>query len=153
MSQIAENNQVLHPGHYGARPNRSSQEALIHLTSWIKAQWRDGRVVGAIFADVESAFPSVHHPRMIQTLETQGYPPELINIIQSFLSNRETHLSFNGFISHNFPLTHGLPQGSPLSPLLYLLYNTSLLSITNTHSFSESLGFVDDVVLLTSAEN
>lgn len=81
MSHISESQQVLHPGHYGARPNRSSQEALIHLTSWIKAQWRAGRVVGAIFADVKSAFPSVHHPRMIQTLETQGYPPELINII------------------------------------------------------------------------
>lgn len=99
MSRIAESQHVLHPGHYGARPNRSSQEALIHLISWIKAQWRAGRVVGAIFADVKSAFPSVHHPRMIQTLETQGWPPELITIINSFLNDRETYLSFNGFKS------------------------------------------------------
>lgn len=151
MSQIAESQKILYPGHYGARPDRSSQEALIHLVSWIKAQWRAGRVVGAIFADVKSVFPSVHHPRMIQALEMQGYPPELINVIQSFLSDRKTYLSFNGFDSNPFSLTRGLPQGSPLSPLLYLLYNTSLLSITNTHSFLDSVGFVNDVVVLSAA--
>lgn len=118
MSQVVESHNVLHQGHYGARPNRSSQEALIHLVSWIKAQWRAGRVVGAIFADVKSAFPSVHHPRMIQTLETQGFPPALINVIHSFLTGRNTYLAFRGFESGKFPLTHGLPQGSLLSPLL-----------------------------------
>lgn len=40
MSQIAESNLVLHASHYGARPNRSIQEALIHLAPWIKVQWR-----------------------------------------------------------------------------------------------------------------
>lgn len=99
MSQIAEAHQVLHSGHYGARPGRLSQEALIRLVSWIKAHWRAGRIVGAIFADVTSAFPSIHHPRMIHTLETQGFPLELINIIQSFLAERKTYLSFNGFDS------------------------------------------------------
>lgn len=110
-------------------------------------------MVGAIFADVKSAFPSVHHPWMIQTLETQGFPPELINIIQSFLTGRETYLAFNGCESEKFLLTHGLPQGSPLSPLLYLLYNNSLLALTDTHPFSESLGFADEVVLMTAAVN
>lgn len=75
MSNVAEQYQVLHPGHFGARPNHSSQEALIQLVTWIKSQWRAGRMVGEIFADVKSVFPSVHHPRMIHTLENQGYPP------------------------------------------------------------------------------
>lgn len=108
-------------------------------------------MVGAIFADVKSAFPLVHHPRMIHTLEMQGFPPQLINIITSFLSQRETYLSFNGFDSQKFKLDHGLPQGSPLSPLLYLLYNNLLLRIADTHKLSTGLGFVDDVVLITSA--
>lgn len=125
----------------------------MQLVTWIKSQWRAGRIVGSIFADVKSAFPSVHHPRMIDTLEIQGYPPQLINVINSFLTDRETHLSFNGFESQSFKLTHGLPHGSPLSPLLYLLYNNSLLSITDTHHHSASLGFVDDVVLITAAMN
>lgn len=153
MSQIAEVCGVLHPGHYRSRPGRSSQEALVHLTSWIKAQWRAGRVVGAIFADVKSAFPSVHHPRMIHILENAGYPPELINIIQFFLTGRKTYLSFKGFDSSPFSLDHGLPQGSHLSPLLYFLYKNDLLTITDTLNHSTSLGFVDDVVLLTAPAN
>lgn len=153
MSQLAEGESVLHEGHYGARSGRSSQEALIHLVSWVKAQWRAGRIVGAILADVKSAFPSVHHPRMLNILETQGFPPDLVNIVRSFLGDRETYLSFNGFDSNNFKLSRGLPQGSPLSPLLYLLYNNHLLSLADTHTHSTSLGFVDDVVLLTAAAN
>lgn len=153
MSQITEAHGVLHAGHYGARPGRSSQEALIHLISWIKAQWRASRIVGAIFADVKSAFPSVHHPRMLNILQTQGFPPDLIKLIKSFLTERKTLLSFNGFDSDDFELNHGLPQGSQLSPLLYLLYNNHLLYITNTSEHATSLGFVDDVVSMTAAAN
>lgn len=107
--------------------------------------------MGAIFADVKSAFPSVHHPRMLRSLEEQGFHPELLNIIHSFLNGRETFLSFNGFKSTSFSLNHGLPQGSPLSPLLYLLYNNTLLTLSDTIPHSTSLGFVDDVILMTAA--
>lgn len=151
MSHISETHNIIQPGNYGARPSRSSQDALIHLVSWIKAHWRAGHVVGAIFADVKSAFPSVHHPRLINTLEGLNFHPELIHVLHSFLSDRQTFLSFNGFSSDNFNLSHGLPKGSPLSPLLYLLYNNSLLSIPAAESHSESLGFVDEVILLTAA--
>ena len=90
---------------------------------------------------------------MIHTLETQGFHPLLINVIRSFLSDRKTFLSFNGFDSHNFHLSHGLPQGSPLSPLLNLLYINSLLAIAETYVHSTSLGFVNNVVLTTAAVN
>lgn len=153
MLHIAESCNFLHPGHSVARPGRSSQEALIHLTSWIKAQWRAGRLVGAIFANVKSAFPSVHHPRMIEILQTVGYPPELVNIFQSFFTERKTYISFNSFDSANVPLDHGLPQGFPLSPLLYLLYNIGLLELADTHPQATSLGFVDYLVMLTAAAN
>lgn len=124
------------------------EQARRHLVSWVKAHWRAGRIVGAIFADAKSAFCSVHHPRMIQTLKAQGFLPELINIIQSFLDERETYLSFNGFDSEPFSISHGLPKGSPLSPLLYLLYNNSLMAPTETQTHTPSLGFIDDVVLI-----
>lgn len=110
-------------------------------------------MVTAIFADVKSAFTLVHHPRMLQTLKTQGFLPDLVSLIRSSITKRETYLSFNGYDSSSLPLNHGLPQGFPLSPLLYLLYNHNLLALANTHVNSSSLGFVDDFVLLTAAPN
>lgn len=110
-------------------------------------------MVGALFADVKLAFPSVHHPRLIDSLAQKGVNQEILNLIHKFLSNRETNLTFNGFESEPLALTHSLPQGSPLSPLLYLLYNTSLLDVADTTNHAEALGFIDNVFLLTSAND
>lgn len=90
---------------------------------------------------------------MIRILETLVFPPDLVNVIKSFLTERRTYLSFNEFDSKEFSLNHGLPQGSPLSPLLYLLYKNHLLELADTQPQSTTLGFVDDVVLLTVATN
>lgn len=108
---------------------------------------------GSDLCHVKSAFPLVHHPRMLDTLGKLGFHPQLINVIESFLTGRRTYLAFNGFESDHFSLNHGLPQGSPLSPLLYLLYNNSLLSLPDTVTNSAGLGFVDDVILMTAAVN
>ena len=106
LSQQVETGKLLHRGHYGGRPNRSSQEATVHLVSWIKNQWAKGKVVGALFADVKSAFLSVHHPRLMDTLAKKGVNKEILNIIHEFLTNRETNLAFNGYESEPFSLTH-----------------------------------------------
>lgn len=116
-----------------------SQEALIYLTSWIKAQWRAGQVVGAISSNVKLAFPLA-----------QGYPPQLSKLIHSFLSHRKTYLSYNGIDSSNLQLDHGLTQDSPLSPQLYLLYNNSLVHVADNHQFPTSPRFVDNVNLATA---
>lgn len=144
---------LLHPGHYRAYRSSLSQDALIRLVSWVKAHWRAGRIVCTIFADIKLAFPSVHHPRMIHILEEQQFHPELVDMIYSFLAGGQTYLSFNGFQSENFQLSPSLPQRFPLSSLLYLLYNTSLLFIPTAKTYSASLGFVDEVILMTATLN
>lgn len=153
LSEQVEKGRLLHEGNYGGRPNKSGHEALTHLVSWTKKEWSKGRVVGALFADVKSAFPSVHHPRLLNILERKGFNTQTINILRTFLNKRQTTVSFNGFESQPYKLTHGLPQGSPLSPLLYLLYNNALLELTDSIDTATALGFIDDVVLLTTASN
>lgn len=90
---------------------------------------------------------------MLNTLETIGFQPKIINIIRSFLMERKTFLALNGFESRHYQLEHGLPQGSPLSPLLYLIYNNSLLTIPDSQTNSVGLGFVDNIILMTVAVN
>lgn len=153
LSEQVERQQLLHDGHYRGRPNKSGHEALTHLVSWIKREWSRGNVVGALFADVKSAFPSVHHPRLLNILEKKGFHSQTVNLLHNFLHARRTTLAFDGFESKAFELTHGLPQGSPLSPLLYLLYNNALLEFTDKIENAAALGFIDDVVLLTAGSD
>lgn len=109
-------------------------------------------IVSGLFLDVKSAYPSVHHERLIDTLRKRECPEYLIQMINHFLANRTTTLRLEDFLSQDFAMTNGLPQGSPISVILYLIYNTDLLidkpiSLTSQRI---SLGFVDDITHLVA---
>lgn len=146
-----ESKSCLHPGHFGGRRRRSTTDALIHLTSWTKSKWREGKFVGALFVDVQAAFPTVHPARMVSTLSGMGICPSVCRLVQDYLANRSTTISFGDFESTPKPLTIGLPQGSPLSVILYIIYNSSLLEQSFDIPDTISLGFIDDVAFVTAA--
>ena len=96
--------------------------------------------------DVAGAFNNVHHKRLLHNLRTRPIPPCIIKWIQHFLSNRSTRLQFNVAKSEPINTPAGIPQGSPLSPLLYMYYYADLLSVTNNRKGTMSLGYIDDIV-------
>lgn len=147
LTYWAERMGAIAPGHMGGRRLRSTEDAGISLVTWIKLKWRQGLIVTGLFLDVKSAFPSVHTTRLWYTLKKKGCPVYLRKIILAFLTNRSTKLRMQDFLSDSFDIENGLPQRSPLSPILYVLYNSSLLLPTpiSPHTNSISLGFIDDV--------
>lgn len=112
-------------------------------------------IVSGLFLDVKSAYPSVHHERLIDTLRKKECPEYLLQVIQQFLTDRSTSLRLEDFNSHDFKMDNGLPQGSPISVILYLIYNSNLLidqpiSLTSQRI---SIGFVDDTTHLVANQN
>ena len=105
--------------------------------------------------DVAGAFNNVHHQRLIHNLRERRISIEIIKWIESFLSEKSTALKFNGTTTDAFQTTAGVPQGSSLSPILYILYNSNLLDIPNQYELG--LGFIDDIAYGvkgdTAAEN
>ncbi|MBW0482641.1 hypothetical protein O181_022356 [Austropuccinia psidii MF-1] len=150
LNHWAHISKTIHPGHVGGRPSRSINDALVTLTSWIHHKWREGKIVMGMFLDVRSAYPSVQKKRLIHTLEQKQCPPYLRYIIDSFLSDRTTRLKIDQFTSQDFQIPNGLPQGSPLSVTLYLLYNSSLLLPTppSLNENNISIAYINDVVHL-----
>ena len=73
--------------------------------------------------DVAGAFNNVHHQRLIHNMKTRKVPMPIIRWTESFLSGRTTQLKFNGIVSGSIATTAGVPQGSPISPILYMYYN------------------------------
>jgi ribonuclease HI len=157
LTAWAEQAGVIAEGHFGGRKGSGTEDALFAFEHWVKSKWREGKVVAALFLDVKSAYPSVHPTRLIDYLFRLRCPTYLVLIIANFLKDRATTIRLDDFTSKAFPIQIGLPQGSPLSVILYILYNNSLLRNSFCTSLDlVSIGYVDDVLHLvasTSAES
>jgi retron-type reverse transcriptase len=98
-----------------------------------------------VFMDVAGTFNNVHHTRLIDNMRKRRIPVHITKWVESFLKGRSTQLRFNGITSETIPTPAGTPQGSPLSPILYIYYNGDLLDITRRYPYCHSLGFIDDI--------
>jgi Reverse transcriptase (RNA-dependent DNA polymerase) len=77
--------------------------------------------------DLASAFPKTNHQRLLYNLQRIGILSQIISFIKSFLTNRRTKLALPGFLSDWQEVKTGILQGSPLSPILFMLFAAELL--------------------------
>ena len=145
ISYLCETFNLLPKHHFGGRPGRTTEDAMLILSESIHQAWKEGNVFSAVLMDVSGAFNNVHHARLIHNMRKRKIPPEIAQWVLSFLSNRSTHMRFNGITTESINTPTGIPQGSPLSPILYVLYNSDLLDIPKKGK-QLGLGFIDDVL-------
>ena len=130
---------------FGFRTNYSIEHALISLTENMKNLLDSGNVVCGVFIDLEKAFDTVKHNILYEKLPYYGFRGKIEVLIKSYLSNRKQLVAINCFESVNLDITCGVPQGSNLGPLLFLLY-------INDFRFSlgkaTSIHFADDTCIL-----
>jgi Reverse transcriptase (RNA-dependent DNA polymerase) len=131
MSYLADTYRLLPANHFGARKQRSAEQALILLQEHIYKAWRSRnvlRLLSLITFDIKGAYNGVCKERLLQRLQALGIPPLIIRWINDFCSERTASIYVNGYISPTQPLQQaGLPQGSPLSVLLFLFFNADLV--------------------------
>ena len=102
-----------------------------------------------ILFDIKAAFDSVWHDGLIYKLNDLRLPRYLVNYLISFLHNRTAALELENVLSRAFKLRSGTPQGSPLSPLLYIIYTADSMNGIPKHT--EHGLFADDTALWTSS--
>jgi len=110
----------------GNRRNRSSGLAIRLLTDQIRTAWAYNAIPSLLQLDIKGVFDRVCYLRLLDTLRKKGFPPWLVRWVQSYLTNRTATLSFDGEESTPHPIDAGVPQGSPHSPILFILYIASL---------------------------
>ncbi|GAA5990750.1 hypothetical protein JCM10908_003217, partial [Rhodotorula pacifica] len=147
LAYLAESHQLLPKEHFGGRQGRSVDESITCFVDEIKSQWRNGNVVVGIALDVAKAFPSVDTDVLCAEMRGKGLPSSAVSWIRSFMTERTCDLRLEGVSSGPLEWRSGLPQGSPLSPILYLYYNAPALAALQSSS-SMALGWVDDINLL-----
>lgn len=85
----------------------------------------------------------------IHDLRKRKVDKKRIKWIASFLTNRHTSIAVDGYLSKKYAINTGIPQGSRLSPILYLFYNADLIDECNQEPATMSTGYIDDVGILT----
>ncbi|KAL8279736.1 hypothetical protein RQP46_007831 [Phenoliferia psychrophenolica] len=147
LGYLAEFAGLLPPEHFGGRPGRSCEDTLHVVVDTIKTQWRLGNYVVAILLDVKGAYPNTTSARLQANLRRRGVPEEIVAFVASFMEDRTCRIILEGEISPLMPSDCGLPQGSPLSPILYLFYKADLLAALRT-PHSTPTGWVDDTAVI-----
>ena len=135
---------LLPANHFGARKRRSTEQALLILQEQIYKAWRARKVLTLTSFDVKGAYNGVFKDRLLQRLRARGIPESLVKWIGAFCSGRTATIMVNGFTSQRQDLPQaGLPQGSPLSPILFLFFNADLIQ-HKIDANGGSVAFVDD---------
>ncbi|RBQ84877.1 hypothetical protein VDGD_04845 [Verticillium dahliae] len=144
ISYAVEEFGLLPSNHFGARKRRSAEQALMLLQEHIFKAWRGRQVVSLVSFDVKGAYNGVYKDRLLQRLAARGIPPQLVRWVGAFCSGRTASIDVNGQASEKRDLPQaGLPQGSPLSPVLFLFFNADLVQ-HRIGADGGAVAFVDD---------
>jgi hypothetical protein len=144
ISHAVETHGLLPTSHFGARKQRSAEQALLLLQEQVYTAWRGRRVLSLISFDVKGAYNGVCKERLFQRMKARGIPEDLLRWVEAFCSERTATIQINGQVSEAQSLPQaGLPQGSPLSPILFLFFNADLVQ-RPIDSQGGAIAFVDD---------
>ena len=121
IAYLAVSEGVLSAIHFGAMPRRATLDLLLSFVSWIEAALREGKHAALLLQDVEGAFDGVSHARLLSRMRLQGWDARLLCWVTSWLQLRKVTVTAATGQASGSP-SGGVPQGSPLSPILFALY-------------------------------
>ena len=148
LSVVARNVGLLNPNQCGSLPSLCSFDACSALVDTVRTLQRPGRKVSSLFLGIKDDFDNVDADILCRALCFKGVAHYLIASIKSFLSACSCRLLFQGSPKVFSPVSIGTPQGSPISPLLFVIY-VSPLHISLPYGLV--LSYVDDFALTTSS--
>ena len=136
-------------GQYGFRCKHSTDMAIIDMVERIRKAWDAGDHCMGIFVDLRKAFDTVDHCILVSKLEHAGVRGIPLELLKSYFQNRRQYVVFQGAESSLLEMTCGVPQGSILGPLFFLLYVNDL---ARSSDFFRFILFADDTNLFASAK-
>ncbi|CAG8891920.1 unnamed protein product [Penicillium nalgiovense] len=144
LSYVAEKHSLLPNSQFGGRPGRTTEQALLVLSSAIDKAWYKHKVVTLIAFDLKGAFNGVNKTSLDASLQARRIPIVARKWIASFMSDRHANIGFDDFRTETAPLVNaGLAQGSPLSPILFAFFNADLVD-QPLDSQGGASAFIDD---------
>jgi retron-type reverse transcriptase len=146
LTDWAESYNLLHPNQSGFRKNHSCQDNIFKLVETCKVGLQKGLKCAKMDYDIEKAFDKTPHKGIHMALKRNGCPSYIGEWLVSFLSVRKFVVEIDGVMSDEKNILAGVPQGSPLSPLLFALFINDIGKLLEQHNIHFAL-FADDLTI------
>ena len=138
---------IINPNQYGFRKNHSAYMALLDLHDKITEAWDKNEFAIGISIDLSKAFDTINHHILLKKLAHYGVRGIVLEWFKSYLSDRKQYVCMGGVNSNLQDVTCGVPQGSVLGPLLFILYINDIVNCSHLLHF---ILFADDTNLFFS---
>ena len=146
VEKYFQDQDLLYKYQSGFRRGYSTDTCLIHLSDFIRGENDKGNVVGMVLLDLQKAFDTVDHSILLMKLRASGLGDDITMWLQSYLSDRKQLVDVSGTFSSSENISCGVPQGSILGPLLFLIYVNDMSAVVK----HKLLLYADDSSILVS---
>ncbi|CAB4042484.1 Hypothetical predicted protein, partial [Paramuricea clavata] len=150
LSTYLEALNLISGSQFGFRKKYSCPMAITLISDTIRKNSEAGLLTGAVFLDVQKAFDTVSHPKLLSKLRFFGIRDNELNWFEDYLLDRYIQVGVNGALCSSFPVNSEVPQGSILGPLLFIMHMNDLLLTPFTGS--NLIMYADDTVIYFAAK-
>ena len=149
LSTYLNEHKLLYDSQYGFRAGHSTELASIELIDRITQALDKGKIPISIFLDLSKAFDTLDHVILLQKLNYYGIKSVELNLFKDYLQNRTQNVSYDKTNSDMYRISTGVPQGSILGPLLFIIY---IIDLCNASELFKMIIYADDTFLYSTLD-